>query len=106
MSKLADLKNKGQKVILSNGLEIELKPMSLGDEAEVAELQMNKQTFKAVSYMVKQAIKKAIPDATDEEIDDLNKDDLKVVTEKVLELNGLGQDDKKKSEKTSHSKKE
>ena len=106
MSKLADLRSKGEKVILSNGLELEIRPMSLGSEADIAELQADNKIFQAISVMVKGAIKIAIPDATDEEIDNLNKEDLKVITETVLKVNGLKGDDKKKLEKTSPMKKE
>ena len=106
MSKLADLRSKGKMITLSDGTGIEIRPMSLGDEAEIAELQTQDKVFQAISLMVKSSIKKAIPDATDEEIDELNKDDLKVITEAVLEVNGLKGGAEKKSEKTSPLKKE
>lgn len=106
MSKLADLRSKGTKIILSNGLELEIKPMTLSNEADIAELQSTNQVFKAISLMVKSALKTALPDATEEEIDNINKEDLKVITEAVLKVNGLKGDVEKKSVKTSPMKKE
>jgi len=97
MSKLKELMAKGETITLSNGLELEIKPMSLETEAEIGELYEEKKVMKAMSLMVKQAIKEAIPDATEEEINQLNKKDLKLITKKVLEINGLGGDPEKKS---------
>lgn len=101
MSKLADLRSKGKMVTLSNGLEIEIKPMTLEEEADISEYQAKDKIFKAIGTMVKGAIKRAIPDATDEEIDEINKADLKIITEKVLEVNGLGKDKETKNSKPS-----
>ena len=101
MSKLSDLRSKGTMVTLSNGMEMELRPMTLGEEADISEYQAKDQIFKALSLMVKGAIKRAIPDATDDEIDEINKEDLKLITEKVLEVNGLGKDKQSKNSKPS-----
>jgi len=101
MSKLSDLRSKGKMVTLSNGMEMELRPMTLGEEADISEYQAKDQIFKALSLMVKGAIKRAIPDATDDEIDEINKEDLKLITEKVLEVNGLGKDKQSKNSKPS-----
>jgi len=101
MSKLSDLRSKGKMVTLSNGMEMELRPMTLGEEADISEYQAKDEIFKAVSVMVKNAIKRAIPDATDEEIDELNKDDLKTISDVVFEINGLAKGDDKKNSKPS-----
>ena len=97
MSKLSDLRSKGEIVTLSNGLELNITPMSLGEEADVSELSNDKKTTAALILLVKNAVKRALPEAMDEEIDNLNKDDLKVITEVVLKINKLV-DDKKKSD--------
>jgi len=96
MSKLKDLISKGETLKLSNELEILIKPMRLAVEAEIGELYEQKKTTTAIMVMVKDAIKSAIPDATDEEIDCMNKEDLKLITTKVLEVNGLGGNPEKK----------
>ncbi len=88
MSKLNELRSKGQQVVLSNGMELNIMPMTLGEEADVAAFD-DKQMLSAVSLLVKNAIKRAIPDATDEEIEFINKKDLKLITECVLKVNGL-----------------
>ena len=90
MSKLSDLRSKGVEVTLSNNIIIMLKPMTLDEEARLAEFQQDNKPFDAMCMLVKNALKRAIPDATDDEINDLNKDDLKIVSEEVLKLNGLG----------------
>lgn len=95
MSKLGDLKAVGEKVTLTNGMELTIRPITISDEIEVAEFQAEDKFFQALTVMVKNAIKKAVPDATDEEIDELNKEDLKALTDVVLRVNGL---DKKKDE--------
>ena len=89
MSKLSDLRSKGEQVTLSNGLQFEVSPVTIDEEADIAEYQEKEQFVKAITYMVKNVIKKGIPDATDEEINNLNKKDLQVVTERVLKVNGL-----------------
>jgi len=106
MSKLTDLRSKGEMMTLSNGLEIIITPLTIDEEAELAEMQKDDKVMKAIAHMVKQAIKRAIPDATDEEIQNLNKDDLKKITEVVLQVNGLKSDDKKKLNTNSPIKKE
>ena len=97
MSKLKDLMSKGKPLTLSNGLELIIKPMRLEVEAEIGELYEQKKTTTAIMVMVKDAIKIAVPDVTDEEIDCMNKEDLKLITKKVLEVNGLGGNPEKKS---------
>ena len=89
MSKLSDLRSKGETVVLSDGTEIELTPITLSEEAVIAEMQDNDESFKAISYLVKQSVKRAVPDATDEEIEQLNKEDLRKITEAVLQVNKL-----------------
>jgi len=102
MSKLSDLRSKGTIITLSNGLELEIRPMSLTVEADVGELYdeeakiSQKNLLKAIRIMVTDAIKTSLPDATDEEIDNLNKNDLKLITNMVLKVNGLGGDPEKK----------
>ena len=100
MSKLNELRSKGQAIILSNSLELNITPMTLGEEADVASFS-DKEMLKAVSLLVKNAIKRAIPDATDDEIESINKKDLKTITECVLEVNGLVKAKNEKAMKNS-----
>jgi len=95
MSMLKDLVAKGEVLKLSNGIDITIKPMDLNTEAEVGELIDNKKVQKAMLILVKNAIKDAIPDATDEEVNKLNKEDLQLITEKVLKVNGLSSENSK-----------
>lgn len=91
--------NKGKKITLSNGIEIELRPMTIGTEADIAIVQKEDGgIFKAIGIMVKSALKEAIPDATNEEIENLNKQDLGLVTKVILELNGIVSEEKKLDE--------
>jgi len=97
MSVLNDLRSKGEELILSNGLTMVIKPMTIDTEAIIGELYDKGESMKAITVMIKTAIKSCFPDATDEEINDINKTDLKLITEKVLEVNGLQSDNKKKA---------
>jgi len=96
MSKLSDLRSKGLKIVLSNELEMNIMPMTLDEEVELVEFQNNNEAFKAIKMLVKNAIKRAIPDATEDEINMLNKEDLKIISEGVLKINGLGDTPEKK----------
>ena len=106
MSKLADLRSKSTPVTLSDGTILNLMPINLDIESEVARLQTEEKIFEAIKLMVTSAIKGAMPDATEEEINHLNKKDLKLVTEAVLSINGLKGDAEKKLENPSPSKNE
>jgi len=95
MSKLSELRSKGEDVTLSNGLIMNIKPMRLGVEADVGEFIDKNNTSQAMLLMVRDAIKMSIPDATDEEIDEMNKEDLKLISKKVLQINGIGENKEK-----------
>ncbi len=95
MSKLADLKAKGEPVTLSNGLVLEIRPMKLSVEAEIGEMITKEKITQAMSLLVKTSIKDSFPEATEEEIDSLNKKDLKSITEMVMKINNLNQEEKK-----------
>jgi len=95
MSKLSELRSKGEDVTLSNGLIINVKPMTIDLEAEVGELYSQDKGLQALALLIKKTIIKSVPDATEEEINDMNKEDLKLLTTKILEMNGLSQDKKK-----------
>jgi len=92
MSKLNDLRSKGEEVTLSNELKVIITPMTIDEEADIGELYTKDKPMQAIALMVKNAIKRSIPDATEEEINNLNKTDLKLLSTKVLEINGLSQD--------------
>ncbi len=106
MSELADLRSKGESITLSNGLVMNILPMSIDEEVDMAEYQKNEEYIKAISHLVKMAVKRAIPKATDEEINLLNKDDLKLITETVLKVNKLKTGEEKNLNTQPVSKKE
>ena len=95
MSKLNDLRSKGKEITLSNEMIITISPMTLDIEADISDFYKEEKFTKAISHMVKDAVKIAIPDATDDEINNINKEDLKLITETVLEMNGLSESKKK-----------
>lgn len=101
MSKLSDLASKGKEVELSNGFKFEIKPMTLSEEVDIAEYQKKEDYAGAVALMVKNAIKHAVSDVTDEEIDNLNKDDVKKVTEVVFDINGMSEGKNEEARKNS-----
>lgn len=107
MSKLSKLRSVGKEIELSNGEKVTLSAATIDVEAEMATIQSKDKhsTVKAISILVKDALKRAIPDATDEEINNLNKKDLGLITKTVLKLNMLSGDDEDKDGKKSNPKK-
>ena len=101
MSKLNELRSKGTIIKLSNELELNITPMTLGEEADVTSYK-DGEMIKAVSFLVKNAMKRAIPDATDDEIESVNKLDLQLITKTVLEVNGLTETKNTEAKKNSN----
>lgn len=91
MSKLKELRSKGEKIVLSNNMEMEVLPLTMSEEADIAEMLDEEDTIsmRAIAHLVKNAIRRAFPDASEEDIESVNKEDLKKITNAVLKINGL-----------------
>lgn len=89
MSQLKDLMDIPDEIELSNGLKMPIYSITLEDEAKFFEFQQKEEYMKAISFMVTQTIREAFPDASDDEINKLNKEDLKKITDAVMKKNKL-----------------
>ena len=96
MSKLGKLRSRGKNITLTSGEMITILPATIDLEAEVAMLQEEGKIMDAISHLIKSTLKIADPEATDDEINNIDKKDLKILTEEILIINGF-QNEKKKS---------
>lgn len=94
MSRLSSLRAKPVKCLF-NGVEMELSSLTVEEMASMAELQSKNGIREAVKYLIFTSVKKAIPDATDDEINNMDQITFNEIMNKLLELNGLA---KKKEE--------
>jgi len=106
MSVLKDLMAKGEPLKLTNGVEITIQPLTVKEESEFTQLIVDKQYGKAANYLYVQTAKNSIDGVSDEEIDRLNKDDVKAIIEMARKVNKMMGDDEKKSEPSLVSKSE
>lgn len=117
MSKLSGLQAKPEQVRLSNGQTLDIYPLTTKQTVEwaekVEEADKEDSTAKleaAFAWLVKTTIQRADPEATDEEIEKLDKKELKPIVEVIMKVNDMGGDEGnsegEKSQKNSPSKKE
>ena len=88
MSELSKLVGKGKKVQLGE-IEIEIKPLTASSMPEFIELTNLDVKIQAAAMkkLLKQTIKNSIPDATDEEIDNMPMQYLSVIMTTMMEVN-------------------
>lgn len=86
---LKDLRAKPDTITLSNGLELEVYSMSVSDSAEYAQLLSEKKLSEAMKFLIFTTVKRALPEASDEDIDFLNKEDVTKITRAALKANGM-----------------
>ena len=98
MSVLKDLMAKGETFKLSNGVDIIIQPLTVKQESEFTQLVVDKQYGKAANYLYTQTAKNSIEGVSEDEIDKLNKDDVKGIIEMARKVNKMLGDDEKKSE--------
>jgi len=90
MSKLI---GKGKKIKLE-GIEIEIKPLSLSDMNVMTKLGNEETRVEATKELITKVLKEAMPSATDEEIENVDLKHINKIMETILELNQFGQVDK------------
>jgi len=71
------------------GVELDLKPRRLEEIELLMQLQDPAKQGEAMSELIKRTLKEAVPDATDEEINNLSLEHLKPITEAIMDVNGL-----------------
>lgn len=90
MSKLSKLLGKPQTFQIGE-IELEIKPRTLGDIDIFMDMANEEKRSKAMSELIKRTLKDAQPDATDDEINQIAFEHFKVLSEAILEVNGLSE---------------
>ena len=88
MSKLSQLIGKSQTFTIG-GIEIEIKPRTLKDMNLIIELSEEGKKANALKELISITLKEAIPDATDEEIDNVGIKYFKEISDAIIKVNGL-----------------
>jgi len=81
--------SEGEKVEYQ-GQEIQVIPLSIGEQAKFAQLQKEEKLAEASEFLFIQTLKKVDPTLTDEEILKINdREFIGLITQKILKVNGL-----------------
>ncbi|HEX69579.1 MAG TPA: hypothetical protein ENG10_04725 [Candidatus Bathyarchaeota archaeon] len=89
MSKLARLIGK-PKLVKIGDVELELYPLKVKDMDLIADLANDEKRSQALKEMIKRTLKNSVPDATDEEINNISLEYFEDLLVAVMEVNGLG----------------
>jgi len=102
MSKLANFLAKPKKYTINNE-EIELKPLKVKDLDILTGFQDQSKQGEVLKEMIKRTLKESIPDATDEEINNIGLNHTMNFLEAIIDVNGLEKvvDKKKAAESLS-----
>ena len=100
MSKLSKLLGQ-PKVVKIGEEEIELKALTISDLDIVNASQNPEKAPNAIKEMIRRTLKRSVPDATDEEIENIGITHLESLMNAIFEVNGLEKVDAKKKEDSS-----
>ena len=92
MSKLSKLIGKSQTFTIA-GDEYEFKPRTLKDIDLVIEMQQVETRANALKRLITATLKEAVPDATDEEIENIGFQHFKELSDAIVKVNGLQPED-------------
>lgn len=95
MSKLSNFLGKTKTVKIGEE-EIELKPLTISDLDIVNQSQNLEKAPAAIKEMIRRTLKRSVPDATDEEIENIGIEYLENLVNGIFEVNGLEKADAKK----------
>ncbi len=88
MSKLSKLLGK-PKTFTIGEIELEIKPRTLSDIDLIMGMDNDEKRGDAMKELMKRTLKEAVPDATDDEINNIAFEHFKVLSEAIMEVNGL-----------------
>jgi len=89
MSDLAKLAGKGKKVKIGE-LEIEVKPLTVSDVDLMMGLgKEGVEQASAIKQLIKRVLEDAVPDASDEEIENVSVEHMQQIMEAIIEVNNL-----------------
>ena len=100
MSKISKLLG-ATKLVKIGEEEIEMKPLTISDLDIVNESQSPEKAPKAIKEMIRRTLKRSIPDATDEEIENIGMGYFEDLVNAIFEVNGLEKVEAKKKEASS-----
>lgn len=100
MSKVSKFLGKSKTVKIGEE-EIELKPLTISDLDVVNDSQSPEKAPGAIKEMIKRTLKRSVPDATDEEIENIDLQHFEALVNAIFEVNGLERVDVKKKEASS-----
>lgn len=90
MSKLSKLLGKS-KVFNIGGIDLEIRPLTI-DELDLFNIDENasaKEQMKNTKELVKYVLKKSVPDATDDELNNIGTEYIEPIMNAILEVNGF-----------------
>lgn len=88
MSKLSNLIGKGQAFKIGD-IDLEFKPLKFENMDLLAKLDNKDTQVKAMQEIISITLKDAVPDATDEEIQNLGLNHMLAISKAIKEVNGL-----------------
>ena len=88
MSKLSNLIGKS-KIFKIGGVELELKPLKFEQIDLLGDLEDASKRVNAMKEIIRLTIKEAVPDATEEEIEQIAIGNIFEITKAIQEVNGL-----------------
>jgi len=94
MSKLEKFLAKSKKYNIA-GVELEISPLSIQDIHLIVDLEKPEKQAETMKELIRVSLKRAIPEATDDEINQIGMRHLKELMEAIIDVNGLAQDKKK-----------
>lgn len=94
MSKLSTLIGKSKTCKIGE-IELEFKPLKFENMDLLAELEIPEKRINAMKEIIKLTLKEAVPEATDEEIENIGMTHLTEITKAIRDVNGLKNETKK-----------
>jgi len=91
MSKLSKLLGKAKSFTIGD-IELELKPLKFENMDLLAKLDNETERIKAMQEIISITLKEAVPEATDEEINQMGITHIMDLSKAIAEVNGLKQD--------------
>ena len=88
MSKLSGLLGKS-KIYTVGTIELEIKPRTLSDIDLIMNIAKEETRGEAMKELIRRTLKDSVPDATDDEINHIAFEYFKVLSEAIVEVNGL-----------------
>jgi len=88
MSKLSRLIGSPKKVTIG-GEELELKPLSIKYLDLILDLEDDNKRTDSLKKLIRETLKKAVPDASDQEIDNVSIQYFKELSEAILSVHGM-----------------